>query len=202
MRNLIRYESKLGIETKGKPMSEYDYQRGRRGGACNVSISDWERYKDWMAGYDEWEREQGDADFERILATGNDELIKSEQRRRWEEGERKLAALDRRAELYRESERKRKQDTSICWVATAYFGSSRHPSVVRLRGLRTHWLSSPLTYPVMVVLNRGYQLVGRTSFGRWWAHGVGVGAGWCLRKWISRLFLVILLRVCQRRDTV
>jgi len=37
-------------------MSEEDYQRGLRGGDCPVSISEWERYSDWKAGYDEYDR--------------------------------------------------------------------------------------------------------------------------------------------------
>ena len=175
-------------------MSEHDYQRGRRGGTANVSISDWKRWKDWKAGHDEWEREQDDGDFERVLATGDKNLIAAEQQRRWEEGERKLAALDLRDKLYRESEQKQKQNANTCWIATAYFGSPRHPCVVRLRVLRSHWLSRSLTRPVMVALNRAYQLVGRTAFGKWWAHGVGQGAGWHLRRWISHRILVILLK--------
>ena len=175
-------------------MSEQDYQRGRRGGPADVSISDWERWKDWKAGHDEWEREQEDGDFERVLRTGDKNLIDAEMRRRYEEGERKLAALDRQHKLHLESEQKRKGDASTCWIAAAYFGSPRHPCVVQLRGFRTHWLSRPLTRPVMVTLNRTYQIIGRTSFGRWWAHGVGVGSQWCLRKWISRHILAFFLR--------
>ena len=174
-------------------MSEHDYQRGRRGGPADVSISDWERWKDWKAGHDEWEREQEDGDFERLLLIGDKNLINAEMRRREEERERKLAALDRRHKLHLESEQRRKRDASACWIATAYFGSPRHPSVVRLRSFRTHWLSQPLTRPVMVSLNRTYQIIGRTSFGRWWARGAGVGSRWCLRKWISRHILEFLL---------
>jgi hypothetical protein len=47
---------------------------------------------------------------------------------------------------------------------------------------------------MMVALNRAYQIIGRTSFGRWWALGVGVGGGWCLRKQISHCILAFLLR--------
>ena len=175
-------------------MSEHDYQRGRRGGPANISVSDWERWKDWKSGHDEWEREQEDGDFERVLHTGDQNLINAEMRRRYEEGERKLAALDRQHKAHLEREQKRKQNASTCWIATAYFGSPRHPCVVRLRDFRTHCLSRPLIRPMMVTLNRAYQIVGRTSFGRWWALGAGVGAGWCLRKRISRCILNLLLR--------
>jgi hypothetical protein len=175
-------------------MSELDYQRGRRGGPADVSISDWERWKDWKAGHDEWEREQEDGDFERVLRTGDKNLIDAEMRRRYEEGERKLAALERQHKLHLESEQKRKRDVSTCWIATAYFGSPQHPCVVRLRGFRAHWLSRPLTRPVMLTLNRTYLIIGQTSFGRWWAHGAGIGARCGLRKWISHRILAFLLR--------
>src|SRR6185369_13212853 len=110
----------FGVDPKETLMSEHDYQRGRRGGPANVSISDWERWKDWKAGHDEWEREQEDGDFERVLRTGDQNLINAEMRRRYEEGERKLAALDRQHKEHLEREQKRKQDASTCWIATAY----------------------------------------------------------------------------------
>jgi uncharacterized Zn finger protein (UPF0148 family) len=37
-------------------VSEDDYQRGLRGGDCLVTFSEWERFSDWKAGYDEYER--------------------------------------------------------------------------------------------------------------------------------------------------
>jgi len=109
-------------------LSEHDYRRGRRGGPADVSISDWERWKDWKAGHDEWEREQEDGDFERVLRVGDKNLINAEMRRR--EEERELAALDRRHTLHLESEQKRKRDASTCWIA------------------KTHWLNRPLTRPL------------------------------------------------------
>lgn len=48
-------------------MSETDYQRGLRGGGCNVSIGDTERYLDWAAGRDERARRLEAEDEERIM---------------------------------------------------------------------------------------------------------------------------------------
>jgi uncharacterized oligopeptide transporter (OPT) family protein len=59
-------------------MSESDYQRGLRGGECRVSISDYERWSDWKAGHDAYEREQDAADEARIMQT----LTPAEQRAR------------------------------------------------------------------------------------------------------------------------
>jgi hypothetical protein len=50
-------------------MSESDYQRGLRGGECNVSISDHERWNDWKTGRDEREREQDARDEALIIKT-------------------------------------------------------------------------------------------------------------------------------------
>ena len=47
-------------------MSEHDYQRGLRGGDCNVSTNDWERWRDWKAGHDAYHR-QKDAESEGII---------------------------------------------------------------------------------------------------------------------------------------
>lgn len=100
-------------------MAEEDYNRGRRGGDARVSISDWERYKDWKTGHEEWEQEQEDKDFENILATGDQEMIDKEMLRRDEKRERKLerdlAALNARYE----SEQKSKQNSSSSSIATS-----------------------------------------------------------------------------------
>ena len=56
-------------------MSESDYQRGLRGGSCNVSIGDHERWDDWKTGRDEYERQQNERDEVRIVQT----LTKPEQ---------------------------------------------------------------------------------------------------------------------------
>ena len=47
-------------------------------------------------------------------------------RRREEERERKLAALDGRHKFHLESEQKRKRDVSTCWIATDILG---HPDI-------------------------------------------------------------------------
>lgn len=73
-------------------MAEEDYNRGRRGGDAKVSIDDWDRYRDWKTGHDEWEKEQDDRFYQSILELGDKELIEKEFQRRLQEIDRKTEA--------------------------------------------------------------------------------------------------------------
>lgn len=88
-------------------MAESDYQRGLRGGDCQVSVSDHKRYFDWAAGRDAYQKAQD----ERIEALITNSMTPSElaahyeKRNREYEIERQVDA-DRR-EKYRREEKER-----------------------------------------------------------------------------------------------
>ena len=85
-------------------MSEDDYQRGLRGGPCNVSRNDWDRYSDWKAGHDEWEKRQDNEDVKRALETGDQDLINRQMLRRELERQRQEGYIKEEEQRYRERE--------------------------------------------------------------------------------------------------
>lgn len=93
-------------------MSEEDYHRGRRGGDAKVSISDWERWKDWKAGHDEWEEEQDNEDVERALEAGDQDLINRQMLRRELERQRQEGYIKEEEQRYRERENNKKQEAA------------------------------------------------------------------------------------------
>lgn len=85
-------------------MYESDYERGLRGGLCNVNSStDWERYRDWKAGHDEYERRMEAEDEERYAV----HLSPAERVARINE---RLARLDSKEREHRNLERRWAQE--------------------------------------------------------------------------------------------
>ncbi len=88
-------------------MSESDYQRGLRGGDCRVSISNYERWSDWKAGHDAYEREQDARDEARIMQTLTpaEQIARINARIKAREIEEVASARDERARKVAERER-------------------------------------------------------------------------------------------------
>ena len=102
-------------------MSEEDYQRGLRGGDAPVSMSEWDRWKDWKAGHDEYERAQEEEDEALIaeFSTPEQNLARFEEgfREREKKRDEKLAALDRADREWREAEKRRAERSGLgCMV--------------------------------------------------------------------------------------
>lgn len=97
-------------------MSEEDYQRGLRGGPERVSISDWERWKDWKAGHDEYERRQEEEDDALFAAAytpeENSARLLARIDAREKANEEKLARMYEEERRYNENERKREEASS------------------------------------------------------------------------------------------
>lgn len=98
-------------------MSEDDYQRGLRGGPARVSTSDdWDRWQDWKAGHDEYERMQEEEDEARFAEVSTPEettaRVLAAIAVREKANEEKLARMYEAERYYAENERKRKAEAS------------------------------------------------------------------------------------------
>jgi Flp pilus assembly protein TadB len=116
-------------------MSESDYQRGLRGGPADVSISDYQRWRDWKAGHDAYERALDDADEERYLAILSPEERIARINARMKERESERVAADQRHRQLRQEARRRADDDAlkgvfvgvclvlaVCWVVGVVVG--------------------------------------------------------------------------------
>lgn len=117
-------------------MSEEDYQRGLRGGPEGVSISDWERWQDWKAGHDEYERRQeaeDDALFAEVYTPQeNSARLLARIEAREKANEEKLARMYEEERRYNENERRRKEASNglgcvvfigvLCYVGALVVG--------------------------------------------------------------------------------
>ena len=79
-------------------MAEEDYQRGLRGGPSRVTSHEYDRWSDWKAGYDEYERRL-DREIEGFLDP-QEAAARSEARYRDE-----MRKIERRESLWRDSRR-------------------------------------------------------------------------------------------------
>lgn len=99
-------------------MSEADYQRGLRGGDCPVSISEFERWRDWKAGRDAYESAQEEEAEARMaeFETPAEKLARIDARMRASDDA--LAKLDRLEREHRREaqERKQRDDSTVMFA--------------------------------------------------------------------------------------
>ncbi len=67
---------------------------------------------------------------------------------------------------------KTEKKSSVCWIATAYYGDPSHEKVCDLRDIREKLIKTPILGVFAKSLNRLYLFVGESSFGKRWEKAV------------------------------
>jgi len=86
---------------------------------------------------------------------------------------------------------------SKCWVVTAYYGDPNDINVCLIRDKRDSLKEAPYIGQIIKTIDRIYQYIGESKFGKWWIKNVEKGNSTIPNK-ISRVICILLLKFAKR----